>query len=85
MPIEIRLVMHTTQPITMKNLVQERSLVSIRYPEHSKEYVMYGEHPNGGITKVDSRNVKFLHDKFSSIGEIKRDLHLHKLQSIISR
>lgn len=34
--------------------------VFIRYPEHSKGYVMFGEHPNGGMTEMDSRNVEFL-------------------------
>ena len=46
-------------------------MVFIQYPEHSKRYVMYGEHPNGGMTEVDSRNVEFLEDEFPSIGEIK--------------
>jgi len=27
-------------------------MVFIRYPKHSKEYAMFGEHPNGGMTKV---------------------------------
>jgi len=37
-------------------------VVFIQYPKYSKGYVMYGEHPNGGMTKVDSRNVGFLED-----------------------
>ena len=40
---------------------------------------MYGEHPNGGMIKVDSRNVEFLKDEFPSIGEIKQDTILYKL------
>jgi len=40
---------------------------------------MYSEHPNGGMTKVDSRNVYFLDDEFPSIGEIKMDLALYEL------
>lgn len=55
-------------------------MVFIRYPDHSKGYVMYGEHPNGGMTEVDSRNVNFLEDEFPSIGEIKKDLELYELQ-----
>jgi len=46
-------------------------MVFIRYSEHSKGYVMYGEHPDGGMKKVDSRNVDFLEDEFPSIGEVK--------------
>ena len=44
-------------------------MVFIRYPEHYKGYVMCGEHPNDGITEVDSYNINFLDDEFSSIGE----------------
>ena len=50
------------------------------YPEHSKRYVMFGEHPNGCMTEVDSRNVNFLRDEFPSTGEIKQDLQLYELQ-----
>jgi len=49
-------------------------MVFIRHPKHSKEYVMFGEHPNGGMTKMDSRNVDLLEDEFPSISEIKQDL-----------
>jgi len=55
-------------------------MVFIRYPEHSKGYVMFGEYPNGGITEIDSRNVDFLKDEFPSIGEIKQVLQLYELQ-----
>ena len=54
-------------------------MVFIRYHEHSKGYVKFGEHPNGGMTEVDSRNVDFLEDKFPSVGEIKQDLQLCEL------
>jgi len=54
-------------------------MVFVQYPEHSKGYVMYGEHPNGGMTEVDSRNVDFLGDEFPCIGEIKKDLALYEL------
>ena len=50
-------------------------MVFIQYAEHSKGYVMYGEHPNGGMKEVDSRNVDFLEDEFPSIGEVKKDSH----------
>jgi len=41
---------------------------------------MYGEHPNGGMTEIESRNVDFFEDEFPSIGEIKKDLELYELQ-----
>jgi len=41
---------------------------------------MYGELQNGGMKEVDSINVEFLEDKFPSIGEVKQDSQLYKLQ-----
>ena len=55
-------------------------MIFIRYPEHSKGYVMYGEHPSGGMKEIDSRNVDFLEDEFPTIGEVKQDLQLYELQ-----
>ena len=55
-------------------------MVFIRYPEHSKGYVMYGEHPGGGMKEIDFRNVDFLEDEFPTIGEVKQDLQLYELQ-----
>jgi len=55
-------------------------MVFIRYPTQFKGYVMYGEHPNGGITKIKSRNIDLLEDELPSIGEIKKNLELYKLQ-----
>ncbi|XP_021912491.1 uncharacterized protein LOC110826200 [Carica papaya] len=55
-------------------------MVFIKYPEHSKGYVLFGEHPNGGMTEIDSCNVDFLEDEFPSIGEIKENLKLYELQ-----
>ena len=55
-------------------------MVFIRHPAHSKRYVMYREHPHGGMTEIASRNVDFLEDEFPSIGEIKKDLELYELQ-----
>ena len=54
-------------------------MVLIRYPVHSKGYVMYWEHPNGSMTEIESRNIDFLEDEFPSVGEIKQDLQLYEL------
>jgi len=35
-------------------------MVFIRYPEHSKGYVMFGNHPNGGMTEIDPVMLTFL-------------------------
>jgi len=37
---------------------------------------MFGEHPNDGMTEVDSHNVEFLKDEFPSVGKVKKDLYL---------
>ena len=76
----VRLAMCITQPINMENLVLELPrLVFVRYPAHFKGYVMYREHPHGGMTEIESRNVDFLEDEFPSIGEIKKDFKLYEL------
>ena len=54
-------------------------MVFIWYLEHTKGYVTYGEHPNGGMIEIDSRNVDFLEKEFPSIDEIKTDLVLYEL------
>jgi hypothetical protein len=40
---------------------------------------MYGEHPNGGMTEIESRNIDFIED-FPSISDANRDLDLHELE-----
>jgi len=52
-------------------------MIFIRYPAHSKGYVMYGEHPTGRMIEIEFRNIDFLEDEFLSIGEIKKDLELY--------
>ena len=57
--------MYTTQPTTHGKLgPRATKMVFIRYPEHTKRYVMYGGPLNGGRTEVDSCNVDFLEDEF---------------------
>ena len=48
--------------------------IFIRYSESSKGYVMYGEHSNGGMTEIESRDVNFIEDDNPSISEAKEDL-----------
>ena len=42
------------------------NMVFIRYLAHYKGYVIYGEYPNSGMTKIESRNVNFLENEFPS-------------------
>ncbi|KAL0386517.1 UNVERIFIED_CONTAM: Copia protein [Sesamum latifolium] len=43
-------------------------------------YVMYGEHPDKGITEIESRDVDFLEEDFPSISEVKGNLELYELR-----
>ncbi|KAL0298186.1 UNVERIFIED_CONTAM: Copia protein [Sesamum angustifolium] len=54
-------------------------LIFIRYREHSKDYVMYGEYPNKRMTEIESRDIDFLEENFPSISEVKGNLELYEL------
>ena len=41
---------------------------------------MYGEHPNGGMTEIESRNIDFIKTDFPSIGDANRYLNLYELE-----
>ena len=43
--------------------------IFIRYLESSKGYVMYGEHSDGGMTEIESRDVNFIENDFPSTSE----------------
>ena len=55
---------------------------SIRYSESSKGYVMYGEHSDGGMTEIESRDVDCIEYDFPIISEAKQDLQLYELQEL---
>jgi transposase InsO family protein len=57
-----------------------RKHIFIRYSDSSKGYVMYGEHPNGGMTKIESCDIDFIKTNFPSIGDANRDLDLYELE-----
>jgi hypothetical protein len=41
---------------------------------------MYGEHPNGGMTEIESRDIDFIEIDFPRIGDANRDLDLYELK-----
>ena len=41
---------------------------------------MYGEHPSGGLTEIEFRDVEFLEDEFLRICEVDKDSQLYELQ-----
>ena len=59
--------------------LRARKHTFIRYSEGSKGYVMFGEHLDGGKTEVDSRDVDFIENDFTSIGDVNESLDLHEL------
>ena len=42
--------------------------------------MIYGDHPDGGLTEIESCDIVFLKDDYPSIGEVKRDLELYELE-----
>uniref|UniRef100_A0A2N9I383 Reverse transcriptase Ty1/copia-type domain-containing protein n=1 Tax=Fagus sylvatica TaxID=28930 RepID=A0A2N9I383_FAGSY len=50
------------------------------HPWGSAGYVMYGEHPNGGMTELELRDIDFIETDFPSIGDANRDLDLYELE-----
>ena len=43
---------------------------------------MFGEHFDGGKTKVDSRDVDFIKNDFPSIGDVNESLDLYELEEL---
>ena len=43
---------------------------------------MFGEHPDGGKTEVDSRDVDFIENDFPSIGDVNESLELYELEEL---
>ena len=41
---------------------------------------MYGEHPNGGMAEIESRDIDFIETNFPNIGEANKDLDLYELE-----
>ena len=41
---------------------------------------MFGEHPDGGKTEVDSHDVDFIENDFPSIGDVNESLDLYELE-----
>lgn len=52
--------------------------VFIRYLKVFKRYFMYDEHPNGGMTEIESQDVEFLEHEFLRIYEVDKDVQLYE-------
>jgi hypothetical protein len=53
--------------------------VFIRYSDKSKGYVMLGEHLDGGVTEIVSRDVEFMENDFPSKGDVGQSLELYEM------
>ena len=53
--------------------------VFIKYSNESKGYVMLGEHPDGGVTEIVSRDVEFMENDFPSRGDVGQSLELYEM------
>ena len=65
-----------------KLVPRARKHTFISYPEGLKGYVMFGEHPGGGKTYVDSCDVDFIENDFPSIGGVNESLDLYELEEM---
>ena len=59
-----------------------RKHIFIRYSESSKGYVMYGEHPDGGMTEIESRDIDFIENDFPSMSDTKKDLDFYEIEEV---
>lgn len=57
-----------------------KKCIFIRYSEHSKGYVLIGEHSDGSVTEIESRGVTFLENDFLRRGEIDKEFHLQEME-----
>ena len=65
-----------------------KKCIFIRYPEHSKGYVLIGERDDGTITELESPDVIFLENEFPSITDVDKDIRLYEMNdppSIVNR
>jgi D-alanine-D-alanine ligase-like ATP-grasp enzyme len=53
-----------------------------RYSEHSKEFVFIGEKVDGKVTEIESCDMVFLENDFSTIGEVNKDFQLYEMKNL---
>ena len=57
-----------------------KKCIFIRYSEHSKGYVFIGEHIDGGMTELESRDVTFIENEFPSKSDIDKSVQIEELE-----
>ena len=63
---------------------EQKKCIFIRYPKHSKGYVLIGERDDRIITKLESRDVIFLEKEFPSITDDDKDIRLYEMNDSLS-
>ena len=56
-----------------------KKCIFIRYPEHSKGYVLIGEQLDESVTELESCDVDFIESEFPNIGEVEKNLTLYEM------
>uniref|UniRef100_A0A2N9ER43 Integrase catalytic domain-containing protein n=1 Tax=Fagus sylvatica TaxID=28930 RepID=A0A2N9ER43_FAGSY len=80
------MVTSTILPTNMENWALEQINVYLsRYSDESKGYVMLGEHPDGGVTEIVSRDVEFMENDFPSRGDVGQSLELYEMRGNVPR
>ncbi|OMO92476.1 hypothetical protein CCACVL1_06836 [Corchorus capsularis] len=69
---------HTTSHKDGKLGPRGKKCIFIRYSEHSKGYVFIGEHGDGTVTEIESRDVDFLEKDFPRRGEVEKEIDLYE-------
>lgn len=57
-----------------------KKCIFIRYPEQSKGYAFIAEQADGNISEMESRDVTFLENDFSQMGDITSDLDFFEIE-----
>jgi len=70
---------HTTFHLNRKLGSRWKKCIFIHYSSHSKRYVFLGEHEDGSVTEIESRDVNVLEEEFLSKGEVNQDSNFYEL------
>ena len=73
---------HTTSHRHGKLGLRVHKSIFIIYSNESKGCVMLGEHPNGSVTKIESRDVDFLEDEFLRRGDVDGNLGFYEMNEL---
>ena len=73
---------HNTSSKYRRLGLRGKKSIFVIYPKVSKGYVFIGEQKNGTVTEFESRDVVFIENKFSKLGDVGQDFTLYETQEI---